>query len=275
MSENKPYLNEILKRLSEQSARWAIQDKTSRIGYLKRMGAAFHSVENDWVLACCKAKGLDFNTDSAAEEWLAGPAAIFRNLRETIQAMQAGGKPQPRAWTKRAGGTTDAAIVFPNGVYDALMMPGVTAEVWIQKGRPKSQGLEYCEPTHKGHVSLVLGAGNQASIPVLDTLYKLFVENEVVLLKLNPVNEYLKQAIEAAFAEFIRDGYFAVVTGDGEVGQYLCQHPLVESIHMTGAAQTYNHIVWENGEPGKKRKIEKMVTAELGCVTPILVVPGK
>ncbi len=43
----------------------------------------------------------------------------------------------------------------------------------------------------QGKLALVLGAGNVASIAPLDVLHKLFIENQVCLLKLNPVNDYL------------------------------------------------------------------------------------
>lgn len=43
----------------------------------------------------------------------------------------------------------------------------------------------------EGSVALVLGAGNQASVPPLDILHKLVVEGAVVICKMNPVNEYV------------------------------------------------------------------------------------
>ncbi len=46
-------------------------------------------------------------------------------------------------------------------------------------------------PRGRGKLALVLGAGNVASIAPLDVLHKLFIENQVCLLKLNPVNDYL------------------------------------------------------------------------------------
>ena len=50
----------------------------------------------------------------------------------------------------------------------------------------------------KGKVALVLGAGNIGSISPLDALHKLFNENQVVMLKLNPVNDYLEPHLSAA-----------------------------------------------------------------------------
>ena len=47
---------------------------------------------------------------------------------------------------------------------------------------------------------LVLGAGNVSSIPATDTISKVFQEGQVVLLKMNPVNEYLGPIFERLFA---------------------------------------------------------------------------
>ena len=40
-----------------------------------------------------------------------------------------------------------------------------------------------------------------------------------------------------------------VVYGGAKEGQFLCAHPLVRSIHLTGSAATYDAVVW-----GKRKK---------------------
>ena len=45
-------------------------------------------------------------------------------------------------------------------------------------------------------MSLVLGAGNQIGVPAEDILYKLFHEDEVVIVKMNPVNEFAGKYLE-------------------------------------------------------------------------------
>jgi acyl-CoA reductase-like NAD-dependent aldehyde dehydrogenase len=46
---------------------------------------------------------------------------------------------------------------------------------------------------------------------------------------------------------------------------------------MTGSTATYNAIVWgcDNPAQGKARLMSKPFTAELGCVTPYIVVPSE
>lgn len=114
----------------------------------------------------------------------------------------------------------------------------------------------------------------------MDTLHKLFAEDQVVLLKMNPVNEYMGAILQQALQPLIADGFVQIVYGGAKLGSYLCRHPRVETIHITGSGQTHDAIVWGNPAEQPRRKasahpqLDKPITSELGCVTPILIVPG-
>ena len=69
-------------------------------------------------------------------------------------------------------------------------------------------------------MSLVLGAGNVASLGPRDVLDKLFVEGKVVVLKANPVNDYLVPYWRRALAALIDAGYLRVVSGGTAAGVY-------------------------------------------------------
>lgn len=47
-----------------------------------------------------------------------------------------------------------------------------------------------------------------------------------------------------AFAPLVDAGFLAIVYGDVDVGTHLINHPLVDSVHLTGSAQTFDNIVW-------------------------------
>lgn len=267
-----------LERLSSKKDAWTQVPIPRRIEYLERCMAGVAAEAQAWVDGGCALKGIAPGDPAAGEEWLAGPVATMRALRLYVEALRAGGAPKPAKWTERDG--QKIARVFPTSTMERLMMPFV-AEVWLEPGKPATQGRIYREPPSTGKVSLVLGAGNVSSIPPLDTLYKLFVENEVVLLKMNPVNEHVGQRMEAAFKDLIDDGYLAIVYGGGDVGGFCANHELVETLHVTGSDRTYDAIVWGgSAEEQKRRKASgervntRPFTAELGCVTPVLVVPG-
>jgi aldehyde dehydrogenase (NAD(P)+) len=115
----------------------------------------------------------------------------------------------------------------------------------------------------------------------MDVVTKLFNEGKVCLLKMNPINAYAGPFIEAAFAEAIRRGFLAVVYGGADEGRYLAHHPGVDEVHLTGSSATHDALVW--GPPGPEREsrkahgtplLTKPVTAELGNVSPVLMVPG-
>jgi hypothetical protein len=179
-----------------------------------------------------------------------------------------------------------AAQVFPVDLYDRLFYPHVTAEVWMQPGvtpeeLPAHQAVAYKEELPRGKVALVLSAGNVSSIGPMDALYKLFVDNEVVVFKTHRVNDYLGPLLERGLRPLVEAGFLRVVYGGVEEGAYLCEHPLVDSIHITGSDKTYEAIVFGPGAEGARRKAEgrpkldKPVTAELGNVSPVIVVPGR
>ena len=114
----------------------------------------------------------------------------------------------------------------------------------------------YKSNSQNGSVSLVLGAGNVSSIPPLDVLDRLFAHLSVSILKMHPVNDYLKDIFEKIFEDFISAGFVQIVSGGADVGKYLCNHEEIDHIHITGGAKTYNSIVFGSGEEGEKRKIK-------------------
>ena len=132
-----------------------------------------------------------------------------------------------------------------------------------------------------GRVCLVLGAGNASSIGPLDAIHKLFVEQQVVVLKLHPVMAHLAGVQSRALEPLIREGVLRVVTGDAVQGAHLAAHPGVDTLHITGADRTYDAIVYGTGAEGADRKrrddplVHKPFSAELGNLTPIIVVPGR
>src|SRR5690606_9772585 len=102
-----------------------------------------------------------------------GPMPTIRNARLLASALRQGGSPRPAATRTRSDGH-HVARVYPSNAMERLLFRGVVAEVWIEKGKPASQGAIYrSEPTAGGRVCLVLGGGNVSSIPAMDALYKL------------------------------------------------------------------------------------------------------
>ena len=180
---------------------------------------------------------------------------------------------------------------FPLDPIDGLLLSGFSGEVWLQPGvseadAARTAGLAQLSPANSGGIGLVLGAGNVTSIPVLDVFYELLAHNRVVILKVNPTQDALVPVFTRALAPLIELGLVRIVTGGPDVGAYLTQHPDIAHVHITGAAATFDTIVWGSSHgPGAaetaRRRAEgrpllhKPITAELGGVSPIIVVPGQ
>ena len=70
-----------------------------------------------------------------------------------------------------------------------------------------------------------------------------------------------------AYAPLVEAGYVEVVYGGAKEGQFLCTHPLVKSIHLTGSAATYDAVVWGSN----KQKANSSTIALLqGCFSKCL-----
>lgn len=281
-------LDEALTVLEEHKHEWAALDIEERIDLLERLREGTVAVAERWVQACVEAKGLTLGTAEEGEEWLAGPAAVNRNITlliRTLSDIRDHGAPQlPKPAHARPNGQV-VAPVLPASGWDALLFQGFTGEIWMEPGvtldnLSENQAAFYRDKSPKGKLALVLGAGNVSSIGPMDALYKLFAEGQVVILKMNPVNEYLGPFIDEAFAPLRERGFFRVVYGGAREGEYLCQHRLVEEVHITGSDKTHDAIVFGVGEEGIRRKesreplTTKRLTCELGNVSPVLVVPG-
>ncbi len=257
---------------------WARLALDRKIALLEASRVATGRVAQRWTAAAAAAKGIT-GTPLEGEETLSGAWAVLTtldHLLRTLREIEQTGAPalDERALRVRPDGQV-VADVFPTSGRERFLLRGVRAEVWMEPGLAAERvrdtmGVWYRQKDAEPRVTLVLGAGNVAAIPALDVLAKLVADGSVCLLKLNPINEYLGPILEEAFAPLVEGGYLRLVYGGADVGAYLCTHPGVDAIHVTGSKATHDAIVLgSGGSPAKP------VTSELGCVTPAIVVPGE
>ena len=284
---NNSDLDKAINILNTNKDNWVNLPISEKIPLFKSISSKTSSVAKDWVDAAVKAKSINVNSPLSGEEWTSGPWALIygaESMVGTLTALDNGKNPPIGKIRSRPDGQL-VANIFPYNIYHHLLLSGIRAEVWMQKNVNKDNFDDHIAQVYKsnsqnGNVSLVLGAGNVSSIPPLDVLDRLFAHLSVSILKMHPVNDYLKDIFEKIFEDFISAGFVQIVSGGADVGKYLCNHEEIDHIHITGGAKTYNSIVFGSGEEGEKRKnqgeiqINKTITAELGCVTPIIVVPG-
>lgn len=241
----------------------------------------------EWTLAAVRGKGLADNTPLRAEDILSGPTVVCRQLQLTIQTLSRLAKnrrPVIPGTIRRLNNGQLSVPVFPaNGLYDSLTFMGLKASVRMQPGVEQNDihgGLiDDIQREESSGVSVVLGAGNVSSIPATDTLNRILFEGQRVALKLNPVNDYLAFVFESAFAPLINNGLLKLFSGGGDVGAQLVNDDRIGDVHITGAADTHDRIVWGNDAENRKQTntplINKSITSELGNVTPWIIVPGE
>ncbi len=282
MADGADTVDRALERLARGSVSWARLGPVERAALFRRCMARLLEVSDEWAALGARAKGIDPASPLAGEEWLAGPMTTLRGFRLTSDTLDR--LEEPAALPVREGPGGRAVVrVFPATGLDRLLYLGIEGEVWFAPGVEPTRASVYRAAPRgaAAGIAAVLGAGNVSSIAPLDSLYMLASENLVVLLKLNPVNEYLRPVFEHAFQPLIEAGYLAIVSGDGALGDAICRHAAVSRVHLTGSRATYDAIMWgRDPEERAARKaagtprLDKPFTAELGCVTPILVVPG-
>jgi hypothetical protein len=229
-----------------------------------------------------EAKSIAPTSERRGEPALEGPAIILRYLVELAATLS--GTRRVTAASVREVGPRSVVNVLPLDAYESVLFRGYRAEVWLDRVEAPERVATH--PTQiaaaTGEIALVLGAGNVASIGVVDALEQCFVRGRVCLLKLSPVNDYLGPLLELAFAPLVAEGFMALAYGGADVGAYLAAHPAIDAIHVTGSYQTHEAIVW-GADPDERaaRKARgeplctKPVTSELGNVSPAVVVPGR
>lgn len=272
-------------QLKENAVLFAAVTPRIKAGLLHMILPRIREIAETWVRAACAAKRIPFDSPIAGEEWLAGPVVTVRNVRLLEQNLRAiaerGLPPFGRSSHARADGRT-AVRVFPTSALDAAMFSGFSADAILKDDDDRAEARQSRVMCFDPEISvaLVLGAGNVSSIPPMDVLYKMFVEGSACILKMNPVNEWVGPILEYVFEPLIESNFLKIVYGGADVGAYLCQHPLVDNIHVTGSNETYDSIVW--GPKGEVRDLNKKngtpinrrpVTSELGNVSPVIVMP--
>jgi acyl-CoA reductase-like NAD-dependent aldehyde dehydrogenase len=268
---------------------WARTTISERMAMLSEVKERLIEVAEPWAETAARKKGIPAGSPLEGEEWLGGPYALMYACNLFLQTLsQMNGRQFLKhiPIRKLANGQI-AARVMPHSIWDRLLLAGVTADVWMQPGVTQENLQDYAASRYatpaaerEGRIAVVLGAGNVAAIAPLDCFHKLFVEHQVVILKMNPVNDYLIDFLNAALQPLVAFGALRIVAGGADVGAFLCNHPSVDEIHITGAAASHDAIVWGPGEAGETNKRNgaprnlRRITSELGGVGPTIVVPG-
>jgi hypothetical protein len=280
---------DVLEALQGGERAWAALPLSGRIQLLVELQASVAQHAEAWVETAASIKQLPSGSPLRGEEWITGPYPVISSaaaLRDSLMALERGGSPVDGYPIRQAPGGRVAVRVLPHSLFDRLLFNGFETDVWMPPGVDAATvreraGLAQREPSRTHGIAVVLGAGNITSIGPLDSIYQLFADSRVSVLKLNPVTDPLLPVFERALAPLVEPGYLQLVTGGVEEGGRLINDPRVSAVHMTGSASTHDAIVFGVGEEGAANKaagraiLDQPVTSELGGVSPTIVLPGK
>lgn len=286
-------IDSMIQRLLEAPVRKHGLSLERRIDLCRSCVETLMPTVDDWIDAGARGKQCPDRVDVMAEELLSGPLIAVRLLRLLEQSFSDlllyGHTRLPQAealpYERRIHGKSMLPIFPTLSLWDRLIFRGISADaILMEQADPRKRHSDLyrqLQDTSVSKISLVLGAGNVSSVPFSDAIHKSLVCGHQVILKMNPVNAYLKPIFERAFAPLFQEGLLVAIEGDSQVGQALVDHPDVDDVHLTGSAYTHDRIVWGDDpqeilarkEAGTPR-LTKPVTSELGNVSPWIIVPG-
>jgi hypothetical protein len=134
-------------------------------------------------------------------------AHVLNQIEELYVALVKTGEP-PKPHSVRQIGQRKLVQSLPRHTIDRLMYPNFKGEVWLEAGKDVAQRAPPKQPRLAG----VLAAGN-GEVP-MDALSWLFMENCVVVWKLNPVNaEGILGHVDKILRPLIKAGFLEIVSG--------------------------------------------------------------
>ena len=278
-------LDSAVAALKSQQSKWSLQQKIALID--QTIDCTFHASQR-WVAAAHKAKSIPAGSAAAVEDILTGPLATLRFLRlvrSTFADIVRDGKPRLPKQPSLVGGQVCVDVFPTKWLSDATFFGGATAQTYLDSSVTIDNVFDDSLQTLKtgavvNGIIVVLGAGNVAAIPITDALSKTLLENHAVILKMNPVNDYLGPIFEQALKPFIDANLIRIVYGGAAQGSYLVCHPDTHSVHITGSADSHDRIVWGDPDQQAARKregtpvLDKEITSELSNVSPWAILPS-
>jgi acyl-CoA reductase-like NAD-dependent aldehyde dehydrogenase len=283
-SNDIPNVKLIIANVSKNKTKWKGLAYGSKLVYLKSIQSNLERYAKEFTDSQIKLRGAipggpTFNIEGGT--WVTGPVFLgtaVQTLIDTYNHLTKNGSYPKAAKERQRFDGQVIETVFPRCARDKILYPGFTAEIWLEKGAKGIQGNIY--EKSKGGCCAVFGAGNYEA--PIDVMTKMFVENKVVIFKQNPVNELVGIVLEKIFKDLIEDGYLHIFTGSSDVGKKILSHPGITDAVLTGGKDTYNRIVWgatreeqERNMKSNHKVFNKRLDAELGGVTPMIIVPGK
>lgn len=138
--ETNPELDSVIAALKSASDDWAQTEIAERLKILQEIKDNLLKVAEGWAEAAARHKLIPEGSPLEGEEWLSGPYALMNacnGLMHTLSQME--GKAFLNHLAKRKTVTGQLAVtVLPHSIWERLLLSGIRAEVWMEKGVDES-----------------------------------------------------------------------------------------------------------------------------------------
>jgi acyl-CoA reductase-like NAD-dependent aldehyde dehydrogenase len=282
----------VVEIVSSKAKEWAELPIERKIKLLEELLENAIEYKDEWVSCQEKKLGIDpknpLHGYAHFDVMAKGPATFGGYANGILTSLKHSKKhatPPKPTYTRRVGNKT-IATVWPSrfNVLEYFEAFGMTAEMVCHHDggdEPLQQTQEESIQEHyrTNRCAAILGPGN-FDAPT-DLLCELFIKGRVCVYKPNPINDASVNVLKKILEPLIKLGYVAFVPETVPAAKALVQHDQVQEIVLTGSQQTLNKIKWGNTLEEQERNQQKNtpinptpVCAELGAVTPWIIVPG-
>ena len=219
---------------------------------MERLHASVSAVAAEWADVAATSKGIEAGHPLRGEDWLAGPYGVVTALeayRSTLLKLAKGGSPLTGVKTDAAPGGRVRAHVFPLGPVDGLLLSGFTGEVWFEPGvtddeARRTAGLAQLAPTTPAASGSCSAPETSARSRCSTCCTNCWRTTASRCSSSTRRRMRSLPVFERALAPLIEPGFVRIVRGGPEVGAYLTGHAGIAHVHITGAAATFDAIVW-------------------------------
>jgi len=280
-------ISDKLSGLDKCARKWSELPDADRATVARKCRAQLATLDMDWVPQNLKCIGLDPSYRDAGNSLSFDPflfLATVASRLDKIAASYEGSLPV------KPGTSVSFDRQLPDQGPSIYKMgevgrsaPGVHLELWADAKLTDptnptswSSGKE-TDPTSASTpgVGVVLGAGNQNFLTVVDVLEVAFMHKKCVLLKHHPLRHFMAAPVAHILQPLAEAGAYDQCADSDLTGAHasLVSHPQVVHVHMTGSGATHDRVYAALKAAGREKKV--LFTSELGCVTPWIVCPGR
>lgn len=258
--------------LSSGAAKWQEMPDADRAKVARACRAQMATMDMEWVPDNLRCLGLEPSQADASKTLSFDPFLFLATLADRLDKIAEsfeGTLKKDTTYKHDREYPDHGKVIYGMGDLGQAAR-GCTLEVWAE-----SQGEE-TEPSSAGTagVGIVLGAGNQNFLTIVDVLELVFYHKKCVLLKHHPLRHFMAVPFAHILAPLVEQNAYDQCLDAELEGAHaaLLAHTSVKHIHMTGSGKTHDRV--HAGLVTAGRETEVLFTSELGCVTPWIVCPG-